>query len=207
MKKSFSKVFVATLALISVSLLSACSDGISASQDPVQAAPSASALFVDSSDWDCEPSDTYGTCNVATYAGASTPQNEGKAKDFAMFQFICQTGAKPSMAFIVAQSDMRDQNTRFTWNPETHPTFQYSIDQAPRKSKGYDITAANGRIFPDSIDLLDEWPGLMREIADAKTLQIWITDSTGSQREIAFNVEDSVSAVANLAAWGYNCKF
>jgi hypothetical protein len=124
-----------------------------------------------------------------------------------MFQFICQTGSKPSMAFVLAQSDLRNKDSRYTWNPETNPNFQFSIDQGPRKSMGYDITAANGRIFPDSIDLLDEWPDVMRDIAGAKTLQIWIKDSSGANREIAFNVEGNVSAVANLAAWGYNCKF
>lgn len=206
MTKSFSKVFVATLALISMSLLSGCSTANSTAQNPNQATPSASALYVDSSGWDCDSSDNYGTCTVATYEGASA-KDESNAKDYAMFQFICMTGSNPTMAFVYAGSALRDEDSRFNWNPETNPTFQYSIDQGPRKSKGYDITAANGRIFPDSIDLLDEWPGVMREIADAKTLQIWITDSTGSEREIAFNVEDSVSAVANLAAWGYNCNF
>ncbi|MFM1926537.1 MAG: hypothetical protein RLZ06_113 [Actinomycetota bacterium] len=207
MIKPVSKCFASALMVISVTMLSACSGGASGSQNVVQPTPSASPLFVDSSGWDCDSNDTYGTCNVATYDGASTPEDEGKAKDFAMFQFICQTGSEPSMAFILAQSDMRDKKSRYTWNPETNPKFQYSIDQGPRKSTGYDITAANGRIFPDSIDLLDAWPGVMRDIADAKTLQIWITDSTGTPREIAFNVEDSVSAVANLSAWGYNCQF
>ena len=207
MIRSFSKISATALVVVSVSLLTACSNGASVSQDPEQPAPSASPLFVDSSGWKCDSSDTYGSCNVSTYDGASTPEDERVATDFAMFQFICQTGSKPSMAFVLAQSDLRSKESRYTWNPETNPSFQYSIDQGPRQSMGYDITAANGRIFPDSIDLLDEWPGVMREIADAKTLQIWIMDSTGVEREIAFNVEGSVSAVANLAAWGYNCKF
>jgi hypothetical protein len=47
----------------------------------------------------------------------------------------------------------------------------------------------------------------MRDIASAKTLQIWLADSTGAERQVDINVEGSVAAVATLAGWGYGSGF
>jgi hypothetical protein len=209
MSQSKTNFFAAAFLFVSVGFFSGCSGNSTSELDASpQATPTTTPLFVDSSKWDCDAKDDYGICNVATYNGASTPQEENGATDFAMFQFICMANSEPSQVYVLAGSNLSDPyDSEYTWNPKTHPVFEFSLDQSARKSMGYDITAANGKIIPSGIDLLDEWPGVMRDIAGAKTLQIWINDSTGTEREIAFNVEGSVSAVANLAAWGYNCKF
>jgi hypothetical protein len=207
--KTLFKLVASFCTISSLFVLSGCSNGSRSDSEASSApAPTSAPLFIDSSKWKCTDEEDYGACNVATFKGASTPEDERAATDYAMFQFICMSDATASQAFVMAGADLRNPaDSRYRWNPNTNPVFEYSIDQGARKTSGYDIEAANGNIIPHGIDLLDEWPSVMRDIAGAKTLQIWISDSTGSPREIAFNVEDSVSAVANLAAWGYNCTF
>ena len=163
-------------------------------------------LSFESDGWECKPYDGWGTCSNFTYEGAHESDSVSSPA-YAALQFICFENSSQSEVYAYGANSLRDDSTRFLFNPDAYPTFSYSIDGDSRKTSNYDIIANTGNVIPDSINLLDEWPEIMRDLAGANTLQIWLNDSDGVGRQLDMSVEGNVSAVATLAAWGFSCTF
>jgi hypothetical protein len=201
---------VLIIAISSALVLSGCTNPAPESIE-VEVAPQEAELSFDSAGWNCKPMDDYAYCAINTFEGAADAETSDT--DFADVPFgsllmVCWGDSRPSMVTLRAGSSWGSYfDSTYLWNPVSYPNLTYSIDGGSKTSTGYEISGPLGDINPDTIYLFREWPNVMRDISSAKTLQIWLTDSTGTERQIDLDVEGSVSAVANLAAWGYGCEF
>ena len=204
------KYKVWAIAISSALILSGCTSPVTESNE-IEQVPQETELSFESLGWDCKPMDEYAYCSNTTFEGASATGTSGTDladAPFGYLMFVCWGDSRPSMVTLNAGSSWENAfDSEFLWNPVSYPTLTYSIDGGSKLSTAYEIAGPLGDINPDTIYLLREWPNVMRDISSAKTLQIWLTDSTGTERQIDLDVEGSVSGVANLAAWGYGCDF
>jgi hypothetical protein len=198
------------IAISSALILSGCTSPVTESNE-IEQVPQETELQFESLGWDCKPMDDYGICSTMTFDGASdTGTTETGLPDvpFGHIMMICWQDSRDTMVTVRGGSSFANLfDSQYLWNSVSYPNLTYSIDGGSRTSTAYEISNPLGEIFPDTIFLLREWPNVMRDISSAKTLQIWLTDSTGTERQIDLDVEGSVSAVATLAAWGYGCDF
>ena len=195
------------IGLIGGLLLSGCTSAVSNSSQPAaeEVAPS-----FESTGWECTPSEDFGSCATTTFDGASGDLNwdEIEGVPFGGMMIVCWRDSEEALVTVIGGSSLQQNvNTNYLWNPASYPRLDYSIDGAAKKSTAYEITDGYGEPQPDTIVLLRTWPTIMRDIASANTLQIWLADSTGTERQVDINVEGSVGAVATLAGWGYGCGF
>jgi hypothetical protein len=198
------------IGFIAALVLSGCTTPVPKSNE-IEQSPKETQSSFESSGWNCQPMDEYAFCSITTFEGASaTGISDANLADapFGYLMFVCWGDSRPSMVTLNAGSSWENNlDSQYLWNPVSYPSLSYSLDGGPKTSTAYEITGPYGDINPDIIYLLREWPHVMRDISSAKTLQIWLTDSTGTERQIDLDVEGSVRAVANLAAWGYGCEF
>jgi hypothetical protein len=204
MKKTVSHLATALAAAL---ILTGCS---SPSSTEVAETPEAKpALQINSDGWNCEPAldsaSPHGSCALFTFANEDAEPNPEEPDPFAVAQLVCQAGKKPSTMIFYAGSDFTNEMF-YKWNPAKYPTLHYSLDQGPRKEIRYDIKAANGRIDPEVFDI-DQNPDFVSDLAGATTLQIWVNDYKGVERELRYLVKDSVVSVGTLVAWGLACNF
>jgi hypothetical protein len=196
------------IATISALLLSGCTNPLT---DVNEINPEAAKPKFETSGWKCYPEGDYGICVTITYDGASEAGVSDPPVDdvpFGSMTMICWNDSEESMVIVQGGSSwLNNSSSAYTWNPSSYPSLDYSIDEGARTSTGYEISGPYGDVNPDFIYLLRTWPTVMRDIASAKTLQVWLADSTGAEREVDMNVEGSVAAVATLAGWGYGCGF
>lgn len=183
-----------------------------------QSTPTQTPLNVESTGLKCQESDGAQGSKVGICASisASGIEEEGfKTGDstgpWSALTFMCQTDSQPSDVSIAGGplllTHFTNPEADFTWDPKSYPTIEISIDQAARKEIAYGVRNPYGDYQPDTISLLTSNPGIMRDLAGAKTLQVWARDADGVSHEFALDVEGNVERVAQLAAWGYNCKF
>jgi hypothetical protein len=199
-----------SIGVIAALVLSGCTSAVPESNE-IAEAPQETQLSFESAGWNCQPMDEYAYCSNTTFEGASatgTSDSELADVPFGHFMMVCWGDSRPSMVTLNPGSSWESNfDSTYLWNPVSYPNLTYSIDGGSKTSTAYEISGPLGDINPDTIYLFREWPNVMRDISAAKTLQIWLTDSTGTERQIDLDVEGSVSAVANLAAWGYGCDF
>ena len=180
--------------------------------------PSKTPLNVESTGLNCQESEgaqgsMVGVCNTFTASGIE--QEDFKAGDskgpWYSLTFVCQTDGEPSSLSIsggpLLVTHFTNPEADFQWDPKAYPTIEISIDQEPRREIAYGVRNPYGKYQPDSISLLTSNPEIMRDLAGAKTLQVWARDADGVAHEFALDVEGNVERVAQLAAWGYSCKF
>jgi hypothetical protein len=196
------------IGVVSALVLSGCT---SAGSNSLQPATEEATSSFESTGWECFPVDEYGLCATVTFNGASdVGLNDPPVDDvpFGYMMIICWNNSEESTVTVSSGSSwLNNSSSQYTWNPTTNPSLDYSIDEGARISTGYENTGPYGDVQPENIYLLRTWPTVMRDIASAKTLQIWLADSTGAERQVDINVEGSVAAVATLAGWGYGSGF
>ena len=199
------------IGVVSALVLSGCTNPLPEIAE-IEEAPQEAELSFESTGWECFPFDGYGYCSIVTFDGASTSDLDDSVVSDVSFGFLmifCLRDDGESLVTVSSGSSSDVwMDSAFLWNPVSYPNLTYSIDGGPKESTAYEISSPwSGEPKPQDIYLLRQWPNVMRDISSAKTLQIWLTDSTGTERQIDLDVEGSVSAVANLAAWGYSCDF
>jgi hypothetical protein len=211
------KIFVSWLVCVSLTL-TLTTVGCAAGPSQPSPTPTKTPLNIESTGLGCQESEgaqgsQVGVCNTITASGIE--QDDFKTGDskgpWYMLTFVCQTDNSPSDVTIkggpLLLTHFTNPEADFQWDPKAYPTIDISIDQEPRREIAYGVRNPYGTYKPGSISLLTSNPEFMRDLAGAKTLQVWARDADGVTHEFALDVENNVERVAELAAWGYNCKF
>ncbi len=206
----------AVVVSIPVLLLSGCSlNETTLSPEAVQSpSPEASSRvseepFIDSSGWDCTPysDDGFGSCHVGTYRGASKGGGGVvTAKPYAIIMLVClEENSKADMLYFISGDSLADA-TKHKWNPDSFPTLEYSIDYGARVTDDYTIQYPSGNIDPEHF-AIKSTPEFEQSLLSASTLQLWVKDYQGYERELSFVVEGTGEAMSTLDAWGFPCSF
>jgi hypothetical protein len=143
---------------------------------------------------------------TSTFAGASQGGDSvATAKPYSMFLLVCVEANRKAMISFISGDSLVDA-TKYKWNPERYPSLDYSFDFGTRITADYTIEYPSGSINPERFSLNSN-PEFEQYLLSARTLQVWVKDYQGYERELSFVVEGTEEAMSTLDAWGFPCSF